>query len=95
LLTGGLGSLGLLVAAWLLGRADGGACAREVVLLGRSGRPERLDGLAGLLSGSGIVTLARCDVSRREEAGSIVHACRQASVFAHIVLVYSATLWEW
>ena len=82
LLTGGLGSLGLLVAIWLaqqqqqVGDADS---HRDLclVLLGRTGRAGSA-ALASLLAhiGTGSVTLSRCDVSSAEEAGSLIQQCR-------------------
>ena len=81
-ISGGLGGLGLLVAAWLAARG-----AREIILLGRSGRANLSPALTalcttGLLSparagqqilaaGAGpAVRLVRCDVSDCEEVAA-------------------------
>jgi len=81
-ITGGLGGLGLLVAAWLAARG-----ARELVLLGRSGRATPSPALTalsatgllspteagqqGLAAGAApAVRMVRCDVSDREEVAA-------------------------
>ena len=65
LITGGLGGLGMLSAAWLL-RQRGDA---RLVLLGRSGRSS---GDAATLTAGGWVSMARADVATTEEAAAAV-----------------------
>lgn len=73
-ITGGLGGLGLLTAAWMQRQ---GQC-QHLVLLGRSGRGDN-SSLAGLTtddssSGTVLVTMARCDVAVAEEAAAAAAA---------------------
>lgn len=81
LITGGFGSLGLLVAAYLAESLAGATtnAGNRLVLLGRSGRAEgrslplALVQLLGNHDGLSI-TLSRCDVSSREETSALMHA---------------------
>jgi myxalamid-type polyketide synthase MxaE and MxaD len=70
LITGGLGSLGLAVAAAL---ADGGA--RRLVLLGRSAPGEQAQSLIGALSARGVtIDVVRCDVASYDAVSDAVAA---------------------
>lgn len=73
LVTGGLGSLGLLVASWLSERSrvlEG----FDIILVGRTGRAEDSAMLQNLLERSqDLLVISRCDVSSTEDADSIVH----------------------
>ena len=93
LIGGGLGGLGLLVAAWLAERG-----AKELILLGRSGRaapsaamtalqragpqPAGSSGVAGARQNRPApnVTMVRCDVSDASEVAAAVERCRPALV---------------
>lgn len=76
--TGGLGSLGLLVALWLLERQQ--CSGMELHLLGKSGRGGPPEILASILEGDDCVTLSRCDVSCHAEAAALLHDRIQANV---------------
>jgi len=65
LITGGLGSLGQLMAGWI---ARGSPVAGALTLLGRSGRAKSLS--LGLVHSGVVMTAARCDVSQAEDAAS-------------------------
>ena len=85
LVTGGLGSLGLLVALWLSELSHSAnahpAAAQRLVLLGRSGRlGGSFPALTALLAASGgmEITLARSDISSAEEAAAAVHNVQMA-----------------
>ena len=94
LITGGLGGLGLLVAAWLAERG-----AKQLILLGRSGRAAPSAPLQALLTGAlppaeskavasapqsgaaaAIVKMLRCDVSDRDELAAALMGFRPAFV---------------
>ncbi|KAK9803914.1 hypothetical protein WJX72_004698 [[Myrmecia] bisecta] len=66
LITGGLGGVGSLVAAWL---ASQGA-ASHIHLVGRTGRPASAAAAQAILSAAGTacITMTRCDISSSEEA---------------------------
>ncbi len=82
LVTGGLGALGLLTAAWLVaGRGDA-----HVWLVGRAGRLG--GGLHGHLAGGGCaVSAARCDVVERGEVCALarLRAAARAPAFSGLV----------
>jgi hypothetical protein len=71
LVTGGLGSLGMLCARWLLARGAG-AGSQHVLLQGRSGRGATAGLLAGAAALGGqtaaVVHLQRCDAASTDEA---------------------------
>ena len=70
LVTGGLGSLGMLCSRWLLARSAG-AGSQHVLLQGRSGRGATaglLSGAAALGAQTAVVHLQRCDAACTEEA---------------------------
>jgi len=86
-ISGGLGGLGLLIAAWLAARG-----AREVVLLGRSGRTAPSPALTALLTtglpspaaegqqrlsagAASVVRMVRSDVSDGEEVAAAFVGC--------------------
>ena len=66
MLSGGMGSLGLLVANWLASSEDA-----PLWLLGRSGRGQNED-LRTLYQSGGRISAKRCDSSCTEEATSVV-----------------------
>jgi hypothetical protein len=72
MLTGGLGGIGLMAAAWLVGRGVGG-----IVLLGRSGLSPA--GLLSLTSSAALVTVVKCDASSSEDSLGAAHAARAHS----------------
>jgi hypothetical protein len=87
LLTGGLGGLGLLTAAWLAAR-QGGSSGRRLVLLGRSGRVAGGSGasLAPLLAGKESVAACQvsatcCDVAAAADVAGVV----ESEAVAHAV----------
>ncbi|KAK9803996.1 hypothetical protein WJX72_011444 [[Myrmecia] bisecta] len=76
-ITGGLGSVGSLVATWL---AQGlNPKTSRLWLLGRSGRVAGDSRLRPELFGDAMVTMARSDVSSVEETGFVVDSIRCAS----------------
>lgn len=83
LVTGGLGSLGLLVSFWL---AQANTPARfKLILLGRSGRADDPLALEKLLREcQSCVQIHRCDISSLDEVASVYEACHKVS-FAAIV----------
>ena len=76
LITGGLGSLGMLVALWL---AQSNEPARlTLILTGRSGRIANSAAVHRLLSlYQGIVRIHRCDVASSDETSSLRQSCRK------------------
>ena len=84
LVTGGLGGLGLLTAAWLQ-QASSSQLGTSLALLGRSGRSADsrrstdgdTTGVAALTSAACLVSMVRCDVSSAEEAAAVVAAAAQ------------------
>lgn len=75
-ITGGLGTLGSLVADWMSGQQSGGLC-----LVGRSGRfnSSALSVIQLLQYNSSVqITAAKADTSSQEEAHSLVHALSAA-----------------
>ena len=83
-LSGGLGSLGLLLASWLV------SCeAAPVCLLGRSGRASLDTGmLLKVFHGHAVISAVRCNLSCREEVWGLVptHRCLRGFVHAGGVL---------
>ena len=78
-LSGGLGSLGLLVAQWLASSEVG-----HVWLLGRSGRlAGDSEALQGLWQGSACVAGRRCDLSSAEEAAGVASGPKPLHGFMH------------
>lgn len=72
LITGGLGAIGLLVAAWLINHNP----ESEIHLLGRSGQ-----GSIGPMIGEtlGRVVMQKCDISSKDDIG------RLSSQFTHVI----------
>ena len=80
-ITGGLGGLGLLAASWL---ARGGTQA--LVLLSRSGVAASAADGAAITASPALVAIAKCDVSRGEDARLLAAvARRQARAFRGIL----------
>ena len=71
IVTGGLGSLGMLCALWLTGTAGPGA---RLALLGRSGRAGHETPISGRLMRCGaLITAFRADVSSASEVQGLLH----------------------
>lgn len=68
-ISGGLGSLGLLTASWLAGRKE-----QHLILLGRSGRTEGMELLRLLRQSGACVVMCRCDTASREDTASCLAA---------------------
>ena len=79
ILSGGLGSLGLLVAGWL------STSERvSVWLLGRSGRVAgQDDAMLRLQEGKGCVSARRCDISQQDEAATAAPSAQRLQGFLH------------
>lgn len=78
-ITGGLGSLGLLTADWLAGQGHA-----HILLLGRTGRPAE-EALASGTGGSAAqLTMARCDTSQPSEAAAVVPGQGSLTALPHV-----------
>ena len=64
---GGLGGLGRLSTIWLLQGTD---APPPMLLLSRAGRPSSDQDMAALCGAAALVSVARCDVATRSEAGA-------------------------
>jgi len=90
LITGGLGGLGLLTAAWLQ-QSSSSQPGTSLVLLGRNGRSQGSDtaGAAGLTTGGTtctcLVSMVRCDVAASEEAAAAALAAGQPHAVASLL----------
>ena len=73
-ITGGLGGLGMLTAAWMQQQSQ--QPGQHLVLLGRSGRSSSADAAAAAVTSSAscLVSMTRCDVAAAEEAAAAVAA---------------------
>ncbi|HEY7170340.1 MAG TPA: SDR family NAD(P)-dependent oxidoreductase [Vicinamibacterales bacterium] len=81
LITGGLGALGLKVAAWLVDRG-----ARQLALLGRSApRAEANAAIARLEASGAYVRIVRADVANRDDMARIVRELQSNGVLRGIV----------
>ena len=88
LISGGLGSLGVLIASWLAGQGQD-----HIVLLGRSGRAaEQPDAAPAVLSGStgAQVAMARCDTSLAAEVAGLDAACLAAGALPALAGIINA-----
>ena len=74
IVTGGLGTLGMLMAAWLAGH--GSLNGSDIWLLGRSGRTagDPLPAHLRVAAGSSMLMCNKCDAAAAEEAGAAVSA---------------------
>lgn len=85
LISGGLGGVGSLAAAWLAAMAategaqtpQHAGATSEIVLLGRSGRTGASPLMATLQRSAVAVTMARCDVCSAAEAADLAAGSRQ------------------
>jgi hypothetical protein len=76
-ISGGMGSLGLVIAAWLAAAPE---CSSGITLWGRSATavlPARL------ASGSCLVTASQCDAAARSDIGAAANSLRQTTVYIH------------
>ncbi|MEM9486730.1 MAG: SDR family NAD(P)-dependent oxidoreductase [Cyanobacteria bacterium P01_F01_bin.116] len=74
LITGGLGGLGLLVAEWLVTQG-----AKHLVLLSRRGPDSKRQARVDALIAQGVeVTIAKADVTQRDEVAAIITNIRQS-----------------
>ena len=84
LITGGLGSLGLLVACWLAQAYDKNRF--KAVLIGRTGSTSMSAALHSLsVDISGSLQIHRCDIGCREEVNSLVQTCHRVSILQTLI----------
>ncbi len=75
LITGGLGGLGLTVAEWLVEQG-----ARHLVLMGRNEASAKAqEAIAGMRRAGACVTIARADVSEREQVAAVLEEIERVS----------------
>ena len=80
LVTGGLGSLGLLVATWLA--QTNHPAEPQLMLVGRSGRADDSALAQSLYKESrGNLQLSRCDITSAEEVSSLLQEGHKVSVY--------------
>ena len=87
---GGTGSLGSLVATWLLHHS-----AMQLLLLGRTGRGKNEVALSSQKGGYVLITIARSDVSASEEAAYIEYAGACTNSYSLQVLHSCAHFQAW